>query len=492
MSKLKEAGAALTAAVADVKQYWKAPKEGDYVPNKEIAAFSLGGVGVKTVNAMMGQIAMSATCLLVGAIYKMSPSSLLILFIISNVISVLKTPIVSWLVDNTNTKKGKFRPYLLWAGLPCLIGVIGMTWLIPVNGSNTTKMVLIAIFYNILFIGQHVYNNAYMGISQVISPKSGERTKIMSISEFISNLGPSLVSMILPIFAEIFFGKAGLLNLDAYRILLPAFTLAGFLLGLVVMAKTEERVIKPKEAKQKIRVKDGMRQFATNRDFWIVSISKFFDGFRGAIGVLLGWICLYQIGSSAMFGILPTITSTAFIPGMLLAPLLISKLGFKKFGVASFMMNAAAALFMLLTFKSSVVFFVIALYIFNFASGPQYIIQTALTADALDQQQLKTNERVEGFVQNFQLVFSIIGGIFATVLLTFIYEHFGLAAGVDGTTNYNILTNPAIREPIISWSIIVAMVSSVMSAIPFAFCNMTKQKHDDIIMQLKQRAEKKS
>lgn len=458
------------------------------MPNKEIAVFCLGGIGVKTVNGMHAQINLSATCLLVGSIYKLSPSNLLVLFIISNIISILKTPLVSWLVDNTNTRMGKFRPYLLWAGIPCVVGVIGLTWLVPPDGSPAVKMLLIGVFYNILFIGQHVYNNAYMGISQVISPDSAERTTIMSLSEFIANLGPSLVTIILPVFAEVFFGKAGLLELSAYRMLLPAFTLAGFLLGLTVMMKTTERVIRPREDKQKVRVIDGMRQFASNRHFWIVSVSRFFDGFRASIGVLLGWICLYQIGSSAMFGILPAVTGTAFVPGMLLAPLMIRKFGFRKFGIASFTLNAAAALFMLLTFQNSVVFFVVALYIFNFATGPQYILFTSLTADALDEQQLRTGERVEGFVQNIQLAFSVIGGIFSTMLLTVIYERFGLAPGLDGLTNYAVLTDTAVRNPIVIGSILVAMTASVLSIIPFAFCRMTKQRHEDIIRQLKQRA----
>ncbi len=483
----------ITSAVNGVKnvfRYWKKPQPGRYVPYSEIVAFSGGGIGVKTVNSMVGQINMSATCLLIGSIYKLSPSNIFILFVLSNIISVLKTPIVSILVDNTNTKMGKFRPYLLWAGIPCLIGVVGMTWLIPINGSNITKMVLIAIFYNILYIGQHIYNNAYTGISQVISPDSGERTFIMSISEFVANLGPSLVSLILPIFAQIFFGSKGLLDIKSYRILLPAFAAAGFALGLVVMFKTKERVIKPvSEKEEKVSFKEGFAGIAHSRDFWIVSIGKLFDGCRGAISLLLNWICLYQLNSSAMAGILPTITSTAFIPGMLLAPLCIKKLGYRKFGFGSFALNAVAALIMVLTFQKSIVFFVISLYIFNFASGPQYILQTSLTADALDQQQLRTSKRVEGFAQNIQLMFSVIGSIFSTAILTFVYEHFGLAAGADGFTDYSVLTDAAIRNPIITWSIIIALVASFISAVPFIFCNMTKEKHEKIIEELQKKAE---
>lgn len=489
----KSIASTVSGVVKDVKSHWKKPNEGKYVSYSEIAAFSVGGIGVKTVNSMPGWINMSAACLLIGSVYKLSPSNILILFIISNIISILKTPIVSLLVDNTHTKMGKFRPYLLWAGIPCLIGVIGMTWFIPLEGSNITKMVLIAIFYNILIIGQHIYNNAYMGISQVISPDSGERSAIMSISEFIANLGPSIVAFILPVFAEIFFGKDGLLDIRAYRILLPAFAGFGFALGLVVMFKTRERVIPVQtnedEKEEKIGFVEGMKVIGASRDFWVICVGKFFDGCRGTIGLLMGWICLYQLQSSAMNGILPTITSTAFIPGMLLAPFLINKLGYKKFGLASFGLNAIAAAIMVLTFKQSIVFFVLSLYLFNFASGPQYILQTSLTADALDEQQLRTSKRVEGFAQNIQLMISVIGSIFSTAILTLVYETFGLAAGADGLTNYDVLYDTAVREPIITWSIIIALVASVISAVPFLWCKMTKAKHEKIIEELKERSE---
>ena len=143
---------------------------------------------------------------------------------------------------------------------------------------------------------------------------------------------------------------------------------------------------------------------------------------------------------------------------------------------------------MFFTFKHGVVFFVIALYLYNLANGPQYILQTSLMADTLDEQQLKTGKRFEGFVQNFQTMFSVIGSIISTAVLTAVYEHFGLAAGADGTTDYSVLTDAAVRNPIISWSIIAAMVAGIISAVPFLTCNMTSQKHDAIIQKLKEKS----
>lgn len=477
----------ITASVKGIKEHWHEPKDGDYVSNKEIVAFSCGGIGVKTMTAINGNIQMTPTCLLMGAVYGLSPSQLILLFIIANVIGILKTPLASWIIDNTDTKYGKLRPYMLWAAAPCILGIIGVTWLIPLDSSVSVKMVLIAVFYNVYLIGQQIYGVAYIGLSQVISPKSAERNKIMSISELIANFGPSILQLAIPVLAQIFFGRDGLLKLEAYRVLLPAFAFLGFGLSLLIMFKTKERAIIPKAEKQRVKFIDGIRFAGTNLDFWIVSISKFFEGFKVGIGLLLAWICLYQLESSAMFGILPTITSVAVVPGMILAPLLMSKFGSGKAAFSANILNALAALIMLLTFKSGIIFFVVALFMYNFASGPQYIMQTSITADALDEIQLKSRERLEGFVQNFQLMFGILGSIVANLLFMIIYEHFGLAAGEDGLTDYNILRNPEIRNSIITNIIIIGLIASLISAIPFLFIKMTRDKHKQIIFELEQR-----
>lgn len=484
---MKKILSSISNAITGIKRHWTTPKDGDHVSNSEISAFCGGGVGVKTISSLNVHIQMTPTCLLMGAVYGLSPSQLMLLFLIANVIGILKTPLASWLVDNTDTKFGKFRPYMLWAGIPCVIGVIGITWLVPVNGTATAKMLSIAMFYNIYLVGQHLYNNAYMGLSQVISPRSSERNKIMSVTEVFANFGPSIVQLVIPVFAQIFFGRDGLLNLGAYRVLLPIFALCGFALGLIIMFKTKERVIIPKKERLKVKFLDGLKHTTANRDFWIVSVSRFFEGFRMGIGLLLAWICLYQLGSSAMYGILPTITSTAFLPGMILAPFLMSKLGSGKAAFSSFMLNAIAAFVMLITFKSGIIFFVIALYIFNFASGPQYIMQTSITADALDEIQYKSRERVEGFAQNFQLMFATIGAVVANFLFMLVFQNSGLIAGADGLTDYSILTNANIRNSIVTYMIIISIASSLLSALPYLFINMTNEKHNQIILELEKR-----
>lgn len=47
---------------------------------------------------------MATTCLLTGTVYGLSPTYIMILYIITNVVGVIKTPFVSMLIDNIKIK----------------------------------------------------------------------------------------------------------------------------------------------------------------------------------------------------------------------------------------------------------------------------------------------------------------------------------------------------------------------------------------------------
>ena len=472
----------ISAIFSNIKQYWKQPKPDNYVGYGEVTAFSVGAMGVKSVGSLLGYLQLAPTCLLIASVYGLSPRDIMFLFIITNIIGIIKTPFVSMLIDNTHTKMGKFRPYLLWAGIPTVISVIVLCWGIPLDASPTVKIVLIGIFINLLSIAQPIYNNAYIGISQVITPNSEERTNILGVSEFLGNLGPSIVQFLLPTLAGIFFGKDGMLDIRTYRVFLPLFGIIGFLLGLVVMTQTKERVIESdNDKKEHISFKEGFKYICKNRYFWIVTASKFFDGFKGGLALLLGWVCTYQLQNSSVQGIVQTIVSVGFTPGIILAPFIMKKMGPKWGTFIAHFLNCAAALVMLFSFKQGFVFFVISLFLYNFACGPQYIMQTSLLSDGFDYQQDRDGVRIEGFAQNFQLMICTIGTIVSTVVFTFIYESNGLVAdSVTGLTDYSILTDASVREPIISSVIIVVIIASLLSAIPYLFFNLTRKDMEDI------------
>ena len=461
-----------------VRRYWQRPKRGDEVAYKEIAAFSVGSMGLKGYGSLMtNYIQMAATCLLTGTVYGLSPTYIMILYIITNVVGVIKTPFVSMLIDNTNTPIGKFRPYVIWAGIPSVLALVGLTWGVPLDASPIVKAVLIGIFYNLLSIAQPLAANAQVGLSQVISSNSAERSRILGFSELLGNLGPSIIQLLLPSIGGIIYGDDAMTNIWTYRILIPIFGIGSLVMSLFALYFAQERAVVPRLKVNKIKFTEGMKILSKNREFWAVTTTRFFDTFKTSLVALLPWVCTYQLGKSSLLGITQTIVSVGFTPGIILAPLLISKLGTRKAGLTFCLANCLAALIMYFTFKQGFVFFVISLFIFNFADGPQYIIQTTIMSDGLDAQQDITGERIEGFAQNFQTMVTTIGGVLSTFLFTWVYESNGLVADpTTGETDYEILKDAAIREPIISTVILIAMAASFLAAMPYLLVRLDRKR----------------
>ena len=478
-----------------LRKYWSRPQKGQFVAYKEIAGFSVGGMGVKSFASLVSFMNLAATCLFTAVVYGLSPNEIMILFLITNVgVGVLKTPIISWLQDRTNTPIGKFRPYLIWAGIPCVLAVIGLTWLVPIPGwilpagqpNKALTMTMLCIFLNILIIAQQLLNNAYMGISQTISPLSSERTKIMGFSEFLGNLGPSIIQAALPICGLCFATKENAMtNVWTYRVFIPIFAIIGFGLGLIVLYTSKERTtntdsmenIKTKETKEnKLSFFTSLKLLSKNKEFWLVTISKFFDGFKGWLTLLLPWICAFQLRDTAIQGVVQTIVSFGFTPGIILAPLLIKWLGSRGSGVIFHALNAAAALLMLFTYKSGVVVMLICLFLYNFALGPQYIIQNTIMSDGFDFQQDRDNVRLEGFAQNFQLMISTLGTVASTLAFTIICNKYNVGTVTNANADYSMLIDPAIRNPFYGDLILLVVIASLLAAIPFIFVTLNRNK----------------
>ena len=137
-SSFSDAVSTAKNAVKDVKTHWKSPAEGKYISFREFTAYSVGGIGVNTINSIFGYVALNANCLLLGSAYGIDPVHLVWMSTIVNILNLAKSPFISMLIDNTNTKFGKFRPYLIITGIPTAVLICLMAF-IPESFNYTLK-----------------------------------------------------------------------------------------------------------------------------------------------------------------------------------------------------------------------------------------------------------------------------------------------------------------------------------------------------------------
>lgn len=469
----------IPAIIGDVKTHWRTPAENKYISYREFAAYSVGGIGVNTINSLFGYVGLTANCLLLGSAYNIEPMDLAFMSFIMNIINLVKAPLISMLIDNTNTKYGKFRPYLLYTGIPAAILLILMAF-IPTNIDYTLKCFLLTLVYCLLLIFQSLYALAYTSLAQVLTPNSSERTSLLSISQFIYSLGPSIVNMLLPILAGLFPG--GMTGFTAYRVLFPIFSIIGVALGLITFKGTEEKIIVAKDYVAKVRFIDGIKEIRNNKYFWILTFYNILGAMKYGIGSILAWYCVYVMQSEATLGIMNAVIGTASVPFMLLAPVFAKRLG-KRVSVIFFNTARAAFAGLMLLTGNNTVLFLASLYLATLSIGGDGVMVSAITADVFDYQQWKTGKRLEGFITQFSGMLVAFANMGFAFILPWFYERYGL------TDDYTVLFNESIRTPIFNITIIVTIISCVLAIIPMLFYDMNEKKQAAIIEELKIRAE---
>ena len=241
----------------------------NYVPYKEIAAYSVGGAGVYFITAIVGMIGLSAGSMIVGASIGITAMDLQTMNVITTLIMLLIAPTRAMLFDNTKSKMGKFRPYILTLGLPT--AVIGTVFVYLPYETMEYKEKLVAVFvcYTLLQFFSPFYSSAYAGLVQVMSANSKERSWIIEISSIIYSFAPTVINPVMPLIGP-------LDNINTYRIGFPIFCTIGIFVSMLCVFGTKERVIVPKQYVQKMNFFEGLKKVSHNKYFWIINISQWF------------------------------------------------------------------------------------------------------------------------------------------------------------------------------------------------------------------------
>ena len=488
--KEKKLGAKVKDLVSSVKTHWTTPPEGRYVPYKEIAASSVGGIGVKFVIYTAWYIGLSATSLLAGSALGLKNGDLVKLTMIATVIGIFLVPLRGMIIDNTRSSKGKFRPYLLYTGIPSGILLTGFAFLPFESMSYNQKLWVLFITYELLQLCYPFYDQAYTTLVQVMSPNSTERADVITISTFIYSLAPTILGFLVPILAGF---TGGLEHINAYRIIMPIFGIGGALIGLFSYTGTKERIIVAKDYTPKVPFFKGIGAGIQNKYQWARSITGWLILLQGGIGSVTTWYFYYGIKDvlglstqqqGVLNGTLTTILGAAATPAMLLAPLLIRKVGKRNLFIIYILGTTVSMIGMFLFIKQIWVLFAFT-WLRGFFTTFTLITDGAMNADVLDYQQYKTGERLEGLMAQFVTFIGTFIGMGITYLTNTVLMQntYGL------TNNYDDLYKASFREPISKGMILLAIVGYVLSLIPFiTMYTLTEEDHEGHIGVLKIRA----
>lgn len=509
MGQKESLGTKIKTGVATLKKHWKTPPDGYYVNYKEFLNMALGSGSVSFLSVIISWTTIAINIPMMISYFKVSTGFVFIAGIIASLFGLVRAPILSMMIDNSNSKKGKFKPFLPWTSILTVlcftfIPFIPQAWVdnilfsfdipsIPVfavAASHIEVSLASFVMFMLIQIGTFFYTlltQCLVGIEQTISPVSQERANIGAFKGLISNIPSSVVNIIIPLVAGIVFASSAdpMNNIELYRWAFPICGIGGIAFVFFAYFGTEERTVVHKEYVAKVKFSEGAKQLFTNKYFWIITIFNIVVGIRGNINMYL-WICNYAIGGqSGAFAltVCNMVLNNALVPGMLVGPWMIKKMGKRNVMLLSTVGFTIMAFMQLFTLKSPYLMLV-AVFFQNLFNGLSYIA-TIMVPDVLDYQQWKTGKRLEGFWQNCNAFVMTLCGLFTSALMPLFMSFGGVGFGDNIDT---ALKNPDIMYGTFKSVTWLGIIASVICVIPIIFYDLSEKKHADYIRALKIRA----
>ena len=169
------------------------------------------------------------------------------MFLVTKIVDAISDPVMGLIADRTETRWGKFRPYILWAAIP--YAVLGYAMFAGPELSDTGKLVYAYVTYTLMMLAYTAINVPYSALMGVISPSSIERTKVASYRFMCAFAAAWLIGTFVSPLKNILGGDNEALG---FKLTMAIFAVASVALFWVCFATTKERV-RPLQSDSDIR-----------------------------------------------------------------------------------------------------------------------------------------------------------------------------------------------------------------------------------------------
>ncbi|MEX0323278.1 MAG: MFS transporter [Puniceicoccaceae bacterium] len=383
----------------------------------------------------------------------------------------INDPIMGIIADRTNTKWGKFRPYLLWTCVP--FAIAGVLCFTAPEMSMGWKMVWACATYILLMTLYTVINIPYTAMLGVISPESQDRTTISSI-KFLFAFGAGIIvsATLLPLTDLL--GGGNEAQGWQYSFILYGVAAVGFF--LIAFFGTRERVQPPK--KQKTPIGDDLADLFTNKPWLILTAMTLtfilYVGIRGSVTVhYLKYFVVEQevwlpfvgsklYGFKGLTSIFNTTGQACAFAGVLLIPFIARRIGKKNTFVLFFSIGivSTAACYLL---KPDQIYMLLGLQVIgSLTGGPMSVILWAMYADTADFGEWKFKRRATGLIFSASTASQKIGWALSASFAILLMNSVGFVANETQSPE-------SLRGLVLLFSLIPAGLGIVSVAISFFY-----------------------
>jgi len=305
---------------------------------------------------------------------------------------MLSDPLMGIIADRTNTRWGKFRPYLMWMAIPySVLAVLAFT---TPNLGPTGKVIYAGVTYLLLMTAYTAINLPYSSLGAVMTSDSYERAGLNSYRFVFAFTGQFIVTGS-ALFLAGWFGKGDMTQGYQYTMIL--FGVISFILFMITFKTTRERVAPPPA--QKNDLKEDIKNLFKNRP-WII---LFFVGIISFImfalqNLSIAYYFKYFVGQEQSVQLFNVIGTVALIAGIPFSKPLAKRFGKREVFMASSLISGLFFILLYIPGNDNIT----AVYVLNvlakFTYAPAVPLLWTMLADTADYSEWKYHRRATGLV----------------------------------------------------------------------------------------------
>lgn len=467
-----------------------------HVNKGRLAAYAFGNFGQSLFyNALSTYFVVYATTSLFADIDKALAGKLIgiitSLVMIIRIVEIFIDPLLGNLVDNTNTKFGRFRPWQFIGGtvsaILLLIIFTGMFGLVNVN--TTAFIVTFVVVFIVLDVFYSLRDISYWGMVPAISSDSHERSVYTSAGTLLGSIGYNgLTIFVIPI--------TTMFSQDHVTQTQGGWTSFGIIVAIIGILTAWTVGLGVKEKDSALRKKaeangnplQAFKALGQNDQLLWTALAYVFYAFANvATGGVMVYLFKYVVNRSDLFyltGVVPVVA------GILLAPLfpIVTRRIPRRYVFLTGLVMMAIAYVLFIADSTNIVVVVIALILFY---TPGTLIQmTAILCleDSVEYGQLKTGRRNEAVTLSVRPMLDKIAGALSNGFVGFV----AVAAGMIGNATAADMTSSNINtfEGFAFW---MPLMFIIVSFLTFFFgVKISEEAHARIVFKIEENMNDKS
>ena len=364
--------------------------------------------------------------------------------LITNIISILRIlevfidPLIGNMIDNTNTKYGKFKPWVVGGGIISSITLLLL--FTDLGGLNKTNpflyLVLFGIIYLIMDVFYSIKDIGFWSMLPALSLDSHEREKMATFARIGSTIGANIVGVaIMPI--VLFFSmtnSSGSGDKSGWFWFAFIVALIGVITSIAVGIGTREVESKLRDNNEKTSLKQVFKVLGKNDQLMWLSLGYWFYGLGiNTLNALQLYYFTFILGDSGKYSILYGLNTVIGLVSVSLFPSLAGKFNRKRlfYGCIAVMLGgigifsiAGTSLPMILT----------AAELFFIPQPLVFLVILMIISDSVEYGQWKLGHRDESLTLSVRPLVDKLGGAMSNWLVSTIAVAAGMTTGASAST----------------------------------------------------------